>query len=133
MDCFALNYAEMPRLDPKVTMHKLNIAEDVMPMKQGQRRTNPPIMDKIKKEVQKLKDVFFIREKQHPEWLANIVPIGKQNRQIRVYIDFRDLNNACPKDDFSLPIPELMIDNTFGFKMKNIRHFVLPLEYIATR
>ncbi|KAL0362080.1 UNVERIFIED_CONTAM: Polyprotein P3 [Sesamum calycinum] len=30
------------------------------------------------------------------------------------YVDFRDLNNACPKDDFSLPIAELMIDTTMG-------------------
>lgn len=52
MDCFALNHAKMPGLDPEVAMHKINIAKDVMPVKQGQRRTNPSIMDKIKKEVQ---------------------------------------------------------------------------------
>ena len=27
-------------------------------------------------------------------------------------VDFRDLNNACPKDDFSLPITEVMVDAT---------------------
>jgi len=30
-------------------------------------------------------------------------------------VDFRDLNNACPKDDFSLPITELLVDATIGF------------------
>ena len=29
-------------------------------------------------------------------------------------IDFRDLNNACPKDDFPLPIIEVMVDTTTG-------------------
>ena len=31
-------------------------------------------------------------------------------------IDFRDLKKACPKDDFPLPIAEIMIDNTFGYE-----------------
>ena len=29
-------------------------------------------------------------------------------------IDFRDLNNACLKDDFSLPITKVMVDTTIG-------------------
>lgn len=51
----------------------------------------------------------------HSEWLANIVPMTKRNGQIRVCIDFRDFNDACPKDDFSMPITKIMIDNTFGY------------------
>ena len=31
-------------------------------------------------------------------------------------IDFRHLDNTCPKDDFPLPIPELMIDVTTGYE-----------------
>ena len=27
-------------------------------------------------------------------------------------VDFHDLNNACPKDDFPLPITEVMVDTT---------------------
>jgi len=33
-----------------------------------------------------------------------------------ICIDYRDLNAACPKDEFSLPITDVMIDNTCGFK-----------------
>ena len=29
-------------------------------------------------------------------------------------VDFRDLNSACPKDDFPLPITEVMVDATIG-------------------
>ncbi|KAL0378632.1 UNVERIFIED_CONTAM: Transposon Tf2-11 polyprotein [Sesamum radiatum] len=47
-------------------------------------------------------------------WISSIVPVRKKNGQIRVCVDFRDLNNACPKDDFPLPIAELMIDATTG-------------------
>ena len=40
------------------------------------------------------------------------IPVRKKNGQLRVYVDFRDLNYACPKDDFPLPMTELMIDYT---------------------
>ncbi|XXG79997.1 hypothetical protein AAC387_Pa09g0956 [Persea americana] len=106
----------MPGLDSEIAVHKLNTSKDVKPVEQDQRRTKPEIMEKIEKEVQKLQDVQFIREEQHPDWLANIIPVTEKNGQIRVCIDFRDLNKTCPKDDFPLPIPEIMIDNTFGYE-----------------
>ena len=71
---------------------------------------------RIKAEVQKLIDVGFVREVKYPIWLANIVPVKKKNGQIRICVDFRDLNGACPKDEFPLPITELLVDATTGFE-----------------
>ncbi|XP_031098665.1 uncharacterized protein LOC116002606 [Ipomoea triloba] len=51
-------------------------------------------------------DVFTWTYKEMP----GIVPVRKKNGQIRVCVDFRDLNVACPQDDFPLPITELLID-----------------------
>jgi len=48
--------------------------------------------------------------------VANIVPIPKKNGKIRICIDFRDLNVTCPKDEFPLPITDVMIDNTCRFE-----------------
>jgi len=73
-------------------------------------------MEAIQSEVKKLIDSDFIREEQHPDWVANIVPVPKKNGKIRVCIDFRDLNVACPKDEFLIPITGVMIDNTCGFE-----------------
>ncbi|KAL0394684.1 UNVERIFIED_CONTAM: putative protein K02A2.6 [Sesamum latifolium] len=84
------------------------------PVKQGQHRFRPELIPLIETEVNKLIEVGFIREVKYPMWISSIVPVRKKNRQIRVYVDFRDLNNACPKDDFPLPIAELMIDATTG-------------------
>ncbi|KAG9458896.1 hypothetical protein H6P81_003404 [Aristolochia fimbriata] len=52
----------------------------------------------------------------YPSWIANIVPVKKKTGQIRVCVDFRDLNKACSKDDFPLPITELMVNATTGHK-----------------
>jgi hypothetical protein len=55
---------------------------------------------RIIEEVDKLIAAGFIEEVQYPTWVANIVPVKKKNGQIRVCVDFRDLNKACPKEIF---------------------------------
>ncbi|XP_074266159.1 uncharacterized protein LOC141588627 [Silene latifolia] len=45
------------------------------------------------------------------------ITVEKSERKMDNYayvLDFRDLNDACPKDDFPLPVTELMIDTTTG-------------------
>ena len=59
----------------------------------------------------KLLAASFIKPIQHPRWLSNIVPIKKKNGQIRLYVDFHNLNKACPKDEFPLPNIDLLIDS----------------------
>lgn len=54
----------------------------------------------------------FIREVKYPTRITNIVPFRKKNGQLHIYVDFRDLNNACPKYDFPLPITEIMVEAT---------------------
>jgi hypothetical protein len=51
-----------------------------------------------------------IREVAYPEWLANTVMVKKSNGKWRMCIDFTDLNKACPKDEFSLPRIDSLVD-----------------------
>src|SRR3954470_60104 len=106
----------MPGLDPQVATHQLNIDSEKKPFKQPQRRFRPAMMEAIEAEVKKLIDSCFIREEHHPDWVANVVPVAKKNGKIQICIDFRNLNDACPKDEFPLPITDVMIDNTCGFE-----------------
>jgi len=73
-------------------------------------------MQVIQSEVTKPIYSGFIKEEQHPDWIANIIPITKKNEKIRLCINFSDLNEACPKDEFPLPITDVMIDKTCGFE-----------------
>jgi len=78
IDVFAWNYEDMPGLDPHVVMHRLNINSDEKSVKQQQRRFRPEIMEAIQSEVKKLIDSDFIREEQHPDWIANIIPLPRK-------------------------------------------------------
>ncbi|KAM2880900.1 hypothetical protein COP2_014036 [Malus domestica] len=68
----------------------------------------------IAAEIDKLIEASFIRKVQYPKWISNIVIVLKKSGQIRVCVDFRDLNDVCPNDDFPLPIIEITVDSTTG-------------------
>src|SRR6266487_1711157 len=73
-------------------------------------------MSKIKGEIERLLKSKFIRTARYVQWLANIVPVIKKNGTLRVCIDFRDLNNATPKDEYPMPVAEMLIDSAAGFE-----------------
>ncbi|KAA0064288.1 uncharacterized protein E5676_scaffold264G00260 [Cucumis melo var. makuwa] len=106
---FAWSYKKMSGLDPKVAIHHLAIKLEHRPIKQAQRRFRIELISQIEEDINKLIEAGLICEVKYPTWIANIVLVRKKNGQLRVYVDFCDLNNACPKDDFPLPIMEIMI------------------------
>ena len=114
---FAWSYEEMSDLSPTVAVHRLAVQEDIPPVKQPQRRFRPELLPKIEAEVDKLIAAGFVREVKYPTWVSNIVPVRKKNNQIRVCVDFIDLNKACPKDDFPIPISEILNDATMGYEI----------------
>jgi hypothetical protein len=114
-DVFAWSYEEMPGLDPSVVMHRLVMQKNYPPAKQGQRRNHPEILPQIEAEVDKRIAAGFIREVKYPTWVNSIVPVKKKNGQMCICVDFRDLNKACLKDDFPIPISGILIDSTIGY------------------
>ena len=116
-DVFAWTYEEMPGLNPSLVTHKLAVEPTQKPVKQPARVFKPEIELQIKEEIEKLLKAGFVRPSRHPQWLSNIVPVGKRNGTIRCCIDYRDLNRACPKDEFPLPNIDTLIDATAGHEM----------------
>ena len=104
----------MPGVDPEFIVHKLNVDPSFPPKKQKLRRASKEHVDLINLEVKRLKEPGVIREVFFPEWLANTVVVKKKNGKWRVYVDFTDLNRACPKDPFPMPKIDQLIDATYG-------------------
>ena len=45
------------------------------------------------------------------------MPVPKKDERIKICVDYRDLNKACPKDDFPLPHIYVLIDNATACAM----------------
>jgi hypothetical protein len=65
----------------------------------------------IAEEVEKLLKAEFIEEVYYLNWLANVVLVKKSNEKWKMCVDFTDLNKSCPKDSFSLPQIDLLVDS----------------------
>ena len=105
----------MPGLSRDLVKHRLPIKAGFRPYKQPSRHFNPIMYDRIKEEINRLLDVGFIRSCHYAEWISNIVSVEKKDSdKIRVCIDFRDLNKATPKDEYPMPIADMLTNKAFG-------------------
>jgi hypothetical protein len=68
----------------------------------------------IKLEVEKLLKASFIYPMALTDWVSNLVPVNKKQGTIRVCVDYRDINKACPKDNFPTPFVDQIIDDCAG-------------------
>ena len=57
----------------------------------------------IQKEIKKLFDENIIVALRHSKWLANVVLVRKKNGEIRICIDFRNMNKVSLKDNYLVP------------------------------
>ncbi|MCH79701.1 hypothetical protein A2U01_0000455, partial [Trifolium medium] len=104
----------MPGLDRTLVEYRLPLKAGKKLVKQNPRRFAPEVVEKIKAEIQRLLDAKFIQTARYVEWVSNIVPVIKKNGSLRVCIDFRDLNAATPKDEYPMPVADMLFDSASG-------------------
>ena len=117
IDVFAWTHSDMTSINPTHASHKLNVAMSARPVRQRVRRFHPNRHQIIHAEVDNLLDTGFIKEVKYPEWPANVVVVPKKGGKWRVCVDYTDLNDAYPKDSFSLPRIDQIVDASSGHRM----------------
>nr|GFA57812.1 reverse transcriptase domain-containing protein [Tanacetum cinerariifolium] len=76
----------------------LNVHEGCLPVRQKKRGQAPERNKAISEEVKKLVDAGIMKEVHYHSWLSNPVMVKKHDDCLRMCVDFKDLNKACPKD-----------------------------------
>jgi hypothetical protein len=108
----------MPGLSRELVEHRLAIKADFRPYKQGAQNFKPEIVRRVKEEVDRLLQARFIQRCRNADWVSNIVPVEKKNTgKIRICVEFRNLNRATPKDEYSMPVADLLVDSVSGNKV----------------
>jgi hypothetical protein len=115
---FAWDYTKMPGLSRELIEHRLPIKAGLRLYKQGALNFKPEIVGRVPKEVDQLLQARFIQPCRYTDWVSNIVPVEKKNTgKIRICVDFRNLNRATPKDEYLMPVADLLIDSASGNKV----------------
>jgi hypothetical protein len=108
----------MPGLSRELVEHRLPIKAGVRLYKQGARNFKPKIIGRVKEEVDRLLQAGFIQPYHYADWVCNVVPVEKKNTgKIQIYVDFRNLNRVTPKDEYMMPIADLLVDSASGNKV----------------
>jgi hypothetical protein len=104
----------MPGVPRELAKHRLEVNKTARPIKQKLQRFAKDRKQAIEVVVCNILTAGFIRECQHPVWLANPVLVPKKAGGLRMCIDYTDLNKHCPKDPFPLPRIDQVVDSTAG-------------------
>jgi hypothetical protein len=112
---FAWCPADIPGIPRELAKHELKIFPNAKPIKQAMRRYNPEKAQSMGEEINRLLEAKIFREIKEATWLSPLVMVEKKDTKIyRMCIDFTALNKHCPKDYFSLPRINQIIDSTAG-------------------
>jgi hypothetical protein len=72
----------------------------------------------VKEEVDQLLQAGFIQPCRCADWVSNIIPVEKKNiGKIQICVDFRNLNRATLKDEYPMPIADLLIISALSNKV----------------
>ncbi|CAL9019380.1 unnamed protein product [Prunus brigantina] len=110
--CFeARYYHDDLGLNRELVEHRLPIKEGYLPVKQARRRMSMDTELKVKEKIERLLKAGFIRPAIYADWLANIVPVLKRKTgAVRICVDYRNLNEASPKDEYPMPMADMLVD-----------------------
>jgi hypothetical protein len=110
---FAWTYDDLKAYDKTIFQHIIPLREEANPVKKKIRMMNPKLKPMVKVELEKLKKVGIIYPIQHSDWISNPVIVRKKTREIRMCVDFRDLNKASIKDNYPLPNMEFLLHKSW--------------------
>jgi hypothetical protein len=92
--------------------HRIELV-DPTPFKQRCRRIPPSMFQEVRNHLQQLVEAGVIRRSKSP-FSSNVVLVRKKNGDLRMCVDYRQLNNKTKKDAYALPRIEEILDNLSG-------------------
>ena len=74
----------------------------------------------MQEELIKLRDAGIIKPNRHSSWVSNLFPTRKKNGDIRLCVDFRNINISSLKDNYGLPNMEAMLQKVTGSELMSM-------------
>jgi hypothetical protein len=119
-DVFAWSALDLIGVSRTIIEHGLGINPSVRPKKQWLRKMSDEKTEAAKAKVHRLLEANFIEPIAYPTWLANVFMVQNKSGKWRMCIDFTSLNKACPKDNFSLPRIDKIVDSAAGCEVMSL-------------
>lgn len=102
-DVFAWEYSDLKVYDKSIIQHTIPIKPNQKLFHQKIRRINPKMFPSIEKELNRLYKAAIIVPLHFSKWMSNLVLVRKKTGEIRLCIDFRNLNKLSLNENYPLP------------------------------
>lgn len=113
-DVFSWSYSELKIYETTLLEHKIHLKPEAKSFKKKLRRINLVLLATIEKEHKKLLDSKIIVPLRYSDWVANLVLVRNKNSEIRLCVDFRNLNKSSLKDNYPLPKMDQLLQKVSG-------------------
>jgi hypothetical protein len=113
-DVFAWSYDDLKTYDTYVIEHKIPLKHGIKPFRHKLRQINHILLPVIEREFKKLLDQKIIVPLRYSEWVENLVPVTKKSGEIRLCVDFSNLNWSSLKDNYPLPKMDHVLEKVVG-------------------
>jgi hypothetical protein len=119
-DTFAWKYDELKSYRGDVIQHAIPLVEGAKPFRKNIRHINPNLAGQIQKELQNMVDPGIIAPIRYSSWMSNLVVVRKKTGEIRLCVDFCNLNQLSLKDNYPLPNMEHLLQRVKGTGMMSM-------------
>jgi hypothetical protein len=113
-DVFAWTYKYLKMYDTYVIEHKIPLKEEAKSIRHKLRQINPMLLPVMEKEVKNLLEAQIIVPLRYSEWVANLVLVRKKSGEIRLCVNFTNMNRSSKKDNYPLPNMEHILQRVTG-------------------
>jgi hypothetical protein len=113
-DLFPVTFLEMKGLSGELGEVKIPLKPESRPVRHRPYRLNPMYKQKVKAELDKMLQVGVIELVEESKWIIPMVVQENKQGGIRIYVDFKKLNDACLHDPFPTPFIDEVLQNIGG-------------------
>ena len=104
----------------QIIQHVIPMKSRSKPFQQKLRKIHPALEPTVKKELNKLLTTQITFPVCHMQWVVNLVPIRKKNGDIRLCVDFRNLNRSSEKDNYPILSMEQILQKVSSAQMLSL-------------
>jgi len=108
-DVFSWSYDDLKAYEKSILYHIIPLRERENTFKQKIIMMNSKLKPLVKVELEKLKNVEIIYPIRHSYWLSNPIVVRKTTGEIRMCVNFRDLNKESTKHIYPMPNMEFLL------------------------
>ncbi|KAH9298190.1 hypothetical protein KI387_029872 [Taxus chinensis] len=116
-DLFPHRYHELKFVHHSLGEMKIKLKDGACPVRKRPYQMNLNLHVKVKEEIEKMIAYGIIEVVEESKGISSMVINIKTDGQIRIYVDYRELNTICVIDPFLTPFTEEILEGFIGHKI----------------